>query len=142
MPDFAVHIALDRDQAKELFRQKEDAAVSAFVENLLATEPLPAGVNIRPAPQWQEIHRLLTGGDNAGDGEYPLNHAIRGGRPLHQGDEYIIALIRPDMPPHIAAALKEFDGGDLATELASLATFFEEAAAARQAVLFFVRKAV
>lgn len=59
---------------------------------------------------WDAIHRALTDGslDNDG-GEAPLNRAILGGTHLHEGDDYIVALVPAAEVPAVAQALAAID---------------------------------
>ncbi len=59
---------------------------------------------------WDGIHRTLTDGELGWDnGEYPLNHAILGGRQLHEGDDYIFTLVSPAQVADVAKALQEIN---------------------------------
>lgn len=105
------HIALDREHAKELFGIKEDAALRKFLEDLRGrAEMKKSGRVLDTGTTWDAIHRCLTEGelDPAG-GEFPLNHAILGGKQLYKGTDSTAVLVRPDMTRFIAAALGEFD---------------------------------
>lgn len=108
------HIALGRDQAKRLFGLKEDAAILKFLEELKAAPDMKkSGRLLDTGTAWDPIHRCLTEGEldpNAGD--FPLNHAVLGGKQLHQGTDYAAVLIRPDMTRFIADALAEVDEDD------------------------------
>jgi hypothetical protein len=63
---------------------------------------------------WDAIHRCLTEGelDPAG-GDFPLNHAILGGKQLHKGADSTAVLVRPDMTRFIADALEELNEDDI-----------------------------
>ena len=55
---------------------------------------------------WDAIHRCLTDGRlTAGNGDYPLNFCILGGRALYSGDEYIVRLITADQVIEVGHAL-------------------------------------
>jgi hypothetical protein len=59
---------------------------------------------------WDAIHRALTDGSLApAAGSYPLNRAILGGRHLHQGDDYIVALVSKNEVGDVADALSKID---------------------------------
>lgn len=105
------HIALGREHAKRLFGLKEDQAILQFLEELKASpEMRKSGRLLDTGTAWDPIHRCLTEGelDPAG-GDFPLNHAVLGGKQLHQGDDYAAVLIRPDMTRFIADALAEVE---------------------------------
>jgi hypothetical protein len=59
---------------------------------------------------WDAMHRALSDGSlDPTAGEYPLNRAILGGKHLHHGDDYIVALVRKNEVPEVAAALAKID---------------------------------
>jgi hypothetical protein len=105
------HIALGREHAKRLFSLKEDQAVLGFLEELKASpEMKKSGRLLDSGVAWDALHRCLTEGElDPAAGEFPLNHAILGGKQLHQGTDYAAVLIRPDMTRFIADALTEID---------------------------------
>jgi hypothetical protein len=53
---------------------------------------------------WDAIHRALTDG-TLEPGAFPLGRAILGGRQLHRGDDYIVALVTKLEVPAVAGAL-------------------------------------
>lgn len=113
---------------------------------------------------WDAIHRCLAGGYLAYDnGEYPLSHALLGGRQLYLGEDWIVALVTPKQVIDVAKALEtvsteEMTGRyaqipiedygaeykseeDLAYTLEwfpELRPFYERAAKAERAVIFTV----
>ncbi len=65
---------------------------------------------------WDGLHRCFTDGELGYDnGEYPLNHAILGGKQLHERDDYIIALVMPEQVKDVAKALQTIAEADLKT---------------------------
>jgi hypothetical protein len=60
---------------------------------------------------WDAIHRCLTNDHTPGGrlnprkGAYPLKLCILGGKHLHRGEDYTVALVRPDQVPAVAQAL-------------------------------------
>lgn len=59
---------------------------------------------------WDAIHRALTDGSLENDGgEPPLNRAILGGTHLHEGTNYIVALVPAAEVPAVAGALAAID---------------------------------
>ncbi len=109
------HIALGREHAKRLFGLKEDQAILQFLEELKADSAMKkSGRVLETGTAWDAIHRCLTEGelDPAG-GDFPLSHAVLGGKPLHQGDDYAAVLVRPDMTRFIADALDEIEEDDV-----------------------------
>ena len=105
------------------------------------------------------LHRVLSDGSLEPDaGEYPLNHAVLGGRVLGHETGFAVVLKRPDMCPHIADALSHvkpetvevvlqqlqkdqpdavagIQSSDVAVLLAQLTSLFQTAASAGEAVI-------
>ncbi len=116
------HIALGREHAKRLFSLKEDQAILQFLEELKnSPEMKKSGRLLDTGAAWDPIHRCLTEGelDPAG-GDFPLNHAILGGKQLHQGADYAAVLIRPDMTRFIADALADVEEDDFRQKFMAL----------------------
>jgi hypothetical protein len=116
------HIALGREHAKRLFSLKEDQAILQFLEELKSSSEMKkSGRLLDTGTTWDPIHRCLTEGelDPAG-GDFPLNHAILGGKPLHQGTDHVAMLIRPDMTRFIADALAEVEEDDFRQKFMAL----------------------
>ncbi|MFJ5231273.1 DUF1877 family protein [Kitasatospora sp. NPDC088391] len=112
---------------------------------------------------WDALHRCLTDGELAFDnGDFPLSHVILGGRPLTEGDDWLVCYVTPEEVRAVAAALAAVDepwlrgrylGLDLADYdgphgeqdlqytaafLPDLREFYHRAAAAGLAVVFTV----
>jgi len=116
------YIALGREHAKTLFGLKDDAALRQLLEELKARPDMKkSGRVLDMLALWEALHRCLTDGelDPAG-GEFPLNHAVLGGKQLLQGTDYTAVLIRPDMTRFIADALVELSEDDLRTRFFAL----------------------
>jgi hypothetical protein len=105
------HIALGRDHAKRLFGLKEDQAILQFLEELKASPQMKkSGRLLETGTAWDAIHRCLTEGElDPAAGDFPLSHAVLGGKQLHQGTDYAAVLIRPDTTRFIADALEEIE---------------------------------
>jgi hypothetical protein len=103
------HIALSREHAKRVFANKDDATLPPLIEELKNDKVLKANAQILDCKRtWDPIHRCLTEGTlDPEAGEFPRNHVILGGKKLHNGDDYIAVVIRPDMVPFIAEALHD-----------------------------------
>jgi hypothetical protein len=116
------HIALARDHAKTLFGIKEDAALRKFLEELKARPDIKkSGRVLEMGTLWDPIHRCLTEGElDPTAGDFPLNHAVLGGKQLHQSSDYTAVLIRPDMTRFIADALEELEEGETRKKFQSL----------------------
>lgn len=103
------HIALSREHAKRVFANKDDASLPPLIAELLGDKTLKANSQILDVKRtWDAIHRCLTEGTlDPEAGEFPLNHVILGGKKLHNGDDYIAVVVRPDMVTFIAEGLRE-----------------------------------
>jgi hypothetical protein len=103
------HIALSREHAKRVFANKDDASLPPLIAELLGDKSLKANSQILDVKRtWDAIHRCLTEGTlDPEAGEFPLNHVILGGKKLHNGDDYIAVVVRPDMVTFIAEGLRE-----------------------------------
>ena len=109
------HIALSREHAKRLFAIKDDASLLQFLEELKnLPEMKKSGRILDSGSAWDAIHRCLTEGElDPAAGEFPLNHAVLGGKQLHRGAESTAVLIRPDMTRFITDALEELDQDEI-----------------------------
>lgn len=107
-------VVLPRDEAKQFFGHRQDEPRLEFIHELLGNDGIQrCGCN----SQWQAIHDALSGVELANS---VLGQAILGGRPLHQGDDYHVLLVRPDVVAFIAQQLNDVDLSELG-ELADLA---------------------
>jgi hypothetical protein len=116
------HIALGREHAKRLFGIKDDESLRQFVEELKASpEMKKSGRLLDNGPLWDPIHRCLTEGtlDPEG-GDFPLNHAVLGGKQLHNSGDYVASLVRPDMTRFIADALAELEEDEMRQKFLAL----------------------
>jgi len=124
VPGSAYHIALARDHAKTLFGIKEDVALRNFLDELKVRPDMKkSGRILEMGALWDPLHRCLTEGelDPAG-GDFPLNHAVLGGKQLHQAADYTAVLIRPDMTRFIADALEELEEDDTRKKFQALSS--------------------
>lgn len=108
------YIVLTREDAQQLFSAKEDDAVRNVIDNLRKSpKHLENGLVLECGCDWDPIHRALTEGTLDPDGgEFPLDHCVLGGRQLHAGDDFEVIVIRPDIVPHVAAALHDLRRAD------------------------------
>jgi len=109
------HIALARDHAKTLFGIKEDASLRKFLDELKTRPDMKkSGRVLDTGILWDPIHRCLTEGElDPAAGDFPLNHAVLGGKQLHQASDYTAVLIRPDITRFIADALSDLEENDI-----------------------------
>jgi hypothetical protein len=122
------HIALGRDHAKRLFGLKEDQAILKFLEELKASpEMKKSGRLLDTGTAWDAMHRCLSEGElDPTAGDFPLNHAVLGGKHLHQGDDYAAVLVRPDMTRFIADALAEVDEDEFRKKFMALPPSYQQ----------------
>jgi hypothetical protein len=101
------HIILTRDDAKRVFGGQDDAEVRKIVRELRNSPKHRASkLVLETGTAWDGIHRCLTDGTlDATAGDFPVNHAILGGKRLHRGPEFEAIMVRPDIVPHVAEAL-------------------------------------
>ncbi|MDI2127121.1 YfbM family protein [Yinghuangia seranimata] len=105
----AVIFALDTKDAERLLAAEDDGEVMALIEEI-EEESWTGDHYVALDKSWDALHRCLTDGDLAfGNGDYPLSHAILGGRLLHDEDDYIVSYVDPDQVREIAAALATLD---------------------------------
>lgn len=116
------YLALAREHAKTLFGIKEDEVLRKFLEELRTRPDIKrSGRLLEATTLWDPIHRCLTEGElDATAGDFPLNHAVLGGKQLHQSADYTAVLIRPDMTRFIADALEELDEDELRKKFMAL----------------------
>ncbi|MDA1050335.1 MAG: DUF1877 family protein [Planctomycetota bacterium] len=103
------YIVLTREDAKELFAQENDVGVRAVAERLRKSQKhIDADLVLNCGTCWDPIHRSLTDGTLDRDtGDFPVDHAVLGGKRLHEGVGFEAILIRPDIVPHVAAGLHD-----------------------------------
>jgi hypothetical protein len=160
------HIILARDNAKRVMAAQGDAAVRGVVTDLRLSKRLrEAKLVLESGTSWDPIHRLLTDGTLAPNaGEFPLNHAVLGGKRLYREADFEAVLVRPDIVAHVADALHHLKRGEVQAKylqidpqhlghvpgekefevvwstLQQVRLLFEDAANERCAVLFTVEK--
>jgi hypothetical protein len=118
------HIALAREHAKTLFGIKDDASLRKFLDELKTRPDITkSGRLLDTGILWDPIHRCLTEGElDPVAGDFPLNHAVLGGKQLHQGTDYTAVLIRPDMTGFIADALGDVEEDDIRKKFFALSS--------------------
>ena len=105
------HIALAREHAKTLFGLKDDQSLRQFLDELRVRPDMKkSGRVLDTGILWDPIHRCLTEGElDPTGGDFPLNHAVLGGKQLLKGTDHTAVLIRPDMTRFIADGLAELE---------------------------------
>lgn len=116
------YVVLIRADAKELFSQDDDASVRKVAERLRGSQKhRDEDLVLDCGKYWDPIHRTLTDGTLEVDGgEFPLDHAVLGGRRLHEGKEFEAILIRPDIVPHVAEGLHDLKREEFAEKYMAL----------------------
>jgi hypothetical protein len=109
------HIALAREHAKTLFSLKDDASIRKFLEELSVRPDMKkSGRVLDTEILWDPIHRCFTEGElDPAAGDFPLNHAVLGGKQLLKGTDYTAVLVRPDMTRFIADGLADLEEDDI-----------------------------
>ena len=129
-----VLIVLERDDAKTFFGQREDAPRLKYLEDLLSRSGV---VWTSLNGNWQATHDALCGIEVD---ESFLDQCLLGGRPLHQGDDYHVVLVRPDVVAFIAGQLSQIDESKLVPEVVqdvkAVSETYRTAAERRAAVVF------
>lgn len=94
---------------------KDDENLRKFLKELVSSaEMKKSGRVFDSGDLWDPLHRCLTEGElDPTAGEFPLNHAVLGGKQLHQGNDYVAALVRPDMANFVAEALADVKEEDM-----------------------------
>ncbi len=116
------YVVLTREDAKELFSQQDDAAVRAVAERLRSSQKhRDEELVLECGTCWDAIHRSLTDGTLETDGgDFPLDHAVLGGRRLFKGDGFEAILIRPDIVPHVSEGLHDLKRAEFAEKYMAL----------------------
>jgi len=156
-----VHFAIDAETVARLLAAEDDEAVAEIVEEIEESAERPFLFDTDKA--WDALHRCLSDGTLDLDGGlYPLSHAVLGGAQIYEGEDYVVALVRAEQVPEVAAALAPIDERWLRQRYDSLefpdyqgfrddedftytwedsqglGEFFQTAAAAGRAVIFTV----
>ncbi|MBB2948981.1 hypothetical protein FB565_008767 [Actinoplanes lutulentus] len=153
-----VHYAVTANQDRALFAAAGDGGVGEYVEDLEESWS-DDKLRVDSDKAWDAIHRCLGDGTLDPDsGDYPLSHAVLGGRHLHE--EYYVVYASATETEDVAAALLGVDRGSLRrrfdaindpdyagahddtdfeymwTNFLDVRAFFQRAAAAGRAVIF------
>jgi hypothetical protein len=157
-----VHFAIDPALVKRLLDAKSDAAVLEVVQ-VEIEQPWDESWLHQTDKSWDALHRCLSDGTLTIPAQFnPLSAAVLGGKQLYSGDDYIIALVEPELVRSVADALagvtkawlrKRYDAlspqdydGDIGDEdfeytwnwFQGLPQLFDRAARAGRAVVFSV----
>src|SRR5262245_53494819 len=105
-----VHFAIGPEQERSLLAADDDSDSDTVGELLEEIEESwsDEGLKVDTDKAWDAIHRCLTDGTLDPDGgEYPLSHAVLGGRHLH--DEYYVVYVTAAEVGDVAARLQAVD---------------------------------
>lgn len=103
-----VLFAIDDTTTKRLLAARSDGALMKIVEAI--EEEWDDEFLTETDKAWDAMHRALSDGTlTPTGGSFPLNRALLGGKHLHRGDEYIVALVTRDEVPAVARALASID---------------------------------
>jgi hypothetical protein len=100
-----IHFAVAPSEARRLLEAEGDDAVRDILEDF---EARPEGApRLELGTVWDPIHRCLSNGTLFyNEGEYPLNHAILGGRHLYSGDDRVVSLVEAAQVSEVAQVLQ------------------------------------
>lgn len=109
-----VHLALNAGQEQRLLAAGTDEARMAVLEEIENVDPWEEPGDFGTDKAWDALHRCLADGtltcdEEGGAEDYPLSHAVLGGRFLLDGDDYIIAYVSADQVKDVAEALSRID---------------------------------
>lgn len=108
MASLGMHFMLTPEQEGQLLGASDDAARTAFIENIEENHDKADVLSTDKA--WDALHRCLTDGTlNIDGGDDPLAHAILGGRHLVEADDYFISYLTADQVAATAKALAPLD---------------------------------
>ena len=87
-----VHFALTKQQEQEILNASDDEELMGVIECI--EEKWESEFLVESDKAWDAIHRCLTDGQLRFDrAAYPLSLVICGGKHLHEGADYIVALV-------------------------------------------------
>jgi hypothetical protein len=151
-----LHVALDRESEGRLLEAAEsgdyDELVDLLLDFTIGAEAQETGT------AWGAIHRCLTDGTlTPGNGEYPLNRCVLGGRQLYPGRDWTVSFVpagevrdlAAELTPidetwlrtrYRAVPLPEVDWKDTWSRFDALRAFLRRTAAAGRSVVFVVSR--
>ncbi|MEV7559577.1 YfbM family protein [Streptomyces sp. NPDC089795] len=103
-----VHFAIDAVMVARLLEAEEDEDTALIVEEIEESWDRPFLFETDKA--WDALHRCLSDGTlELSGGSYPLSHVVLGGAQVYEGEEYVVALVRVEQVPEVAAAMARID---------------------------------
>lgn len=134
-------IVLPRDEAKAFFGYREDEARLQFIHELLGNEEVG---RLHCNGKWLALQAAF---EQVNFDDSLLAQCLLGGRAMHQGDDYHVCLVRPDIVGYItkqadtnSAVIQASSFGDLKDLAESVLGFYEQAAKLRGAMVFVAKK--
>lgn len=146
MSNGPIHFAVPREAAKEVFsRNTSDDLQSLLFSWRNDEDRQQANLNLPASADWKKWHELFATDLQKTEENAALAFVFLGGRELPSDESAVARLIRPDLIAHVAVALERIDrqqfssllNEQAAADLNELQEFFEAAAAARSAVVFY-----
>lgn len=116
------YVVLTRNDAKELFGMQGDEEVRRFAEKL-RTSPKhrEQDLVLDCGTAWDPIHRVLTDGTLSHDADdFPNDHCVLGGRRLHEGADYEVIMVRPDIVILVAESLHKMKRAEFSEKYLAL----------------------
>jgi hypothetical protein len=106
-----VHFAIDAAMVARLLKAEDDEEVLRIIEeHEELTIPWDHRFEFETDKAWDALHRCLSDGTlDLDGGSFPLSHVVLGGTQLHESEDYVVALVRADQVPQVAAALAPID---------------------------------
>lgn len=101
-----VHFALTPDEAEKVASAQDDEGLMSMIEEI--EDRWDREWLVETDKAWDAIHRCLTDGTLA-YGATPLHKCVLGEANRHEGDGYIVNLLKPDEVKDVAAAIKDID---------------------------------
>lgn len=130
-------VILPRDQAKLFFGKRDDQERLQFLNEWLASG---ASSKYGCEGQWQALHEVFS---NVNIENSFLTQCILGGRPMHQGDDYHVCLVRPDVVRFIADQGEQIDATQIEAaifeQVRAVLGFYRAAAELTGAVVFVAK---
>lgn len=108
MACLGVHFALSGDDVAQLLSRQNNKERLLFIQEDIEERYFaePGRYIAQSDKAWDAMHRALSDGLLSYDGgQYPLNHVVLGGQPLHSENDYIISLKTPEQVRDVALAI-------------------------------------
>lgn len=116
------YVVLTRNDAKDLFAMEGDEAVRGFIEKLRnSPKHREADLVLECGKAWDPIHRVLTDGTLSRESDdFPNDHCVLGGRRLHEGADFEVIMVRPDIVILVAESLHKMKRAEFSEKYLAL----------------------